>query len=121
MTTTEKPRCVLTSTAAAGLCHWCVGARAPRYTVLASEVDYAAKLGGGSSADAPRPLRNLILRVCERHLIFLQSSNRAPVELLAIDGYDSLDLDLSKPGDYISRQRGPHVPDIQSSPLLTAG
>lgn len=97
----EKPRYVLASTATAGLCHWCL--QGPRYTLLARDHLHE---------------REVILRACERHLVFMQSSNRSPVELLAIDGYASVDVDLSKPGEYVPRQ---HTPLIKSSPLLTPG
>jgi hypothetical protein len=96
----EKPRYVLLATATAGVCHWCL--QVPRYTVLARDHIHE---------------RDVILRACRPHLVFLQSSNRAPVELLAIDGYASPDLDLSRPGEYVSRR--PFAPDIQPARTLT--
>lgn len=97
----EKPRYVLAATAAAGLCHFCL--EVPRYTVLGLDTLHE---------------REVIVRVCRGHLAFLQSSHRAPLQVLAIDGFESAAVDLSRPGDYMPIR---HAPAIKSSPLLTPG
>jgi len=99
----EKPRLRLASTAAEGLCHWCL--QVPRYTIVVRE-----KTAVGVDVYEGQPT---ILRVCRAHLVFVQSHDRAP-ELLHIDGYER-GIDLSRAEDYVQRKH--YTPDIQGSPL----
>ena len=109
MTATKKPRAVLLSSASAGVCHWCLGI--PRYLVLGRQHLRCKGLG------EVKPERNVILRVCPAHLVFMQSSERTPIELLAIDGHAS-PLDVPTAAGYMPKK---YTPDITASPLLLGG
>lgn len=101
MTATEKPSLRLVATAAAGVCHFCL--QVPCYLV---------------TARSRAQQKDFLLRVCRPHLIFLQSSERTPFELRAVDGQSPDGIDLSTAEQYVVRK---HAPDIQASALLTAG